>query len=151
MGFNGFPEWIRCVVEHDRPLRASAGLDRGTPDDGYTASPRRAVVLRWFSWRRNGFALLPDAVLVRRGAVWRELVIVPAARMQSVAVTQGPLARRLRLAVVHPHTVAGPISARLGALDADDAARFFRDAAALGVAAADHDRSHHWRADRNGA
>ncbi len=131
--------------------RVSAGLDRGTPDDGYTASPRRAVVLRWFSWRRNGFALLPDAVLVRRGAVWRELVIVPAARMQSVAVTQGPLARRLRLAVVHPHTVAGPISARLGALDADDAARFFRDAAALGVAAADHDRSHHWRADRNGA
>ncbi|WP_294179854.1 PH domain-containing protein [uncultured Schumannella sp.] len=131
--------------------RVSAGLDRGTPEDGYTTSPRRAAVWRWFSWRRNGFALLPDSVLLRRGAIWRELVIVPAARMQSVALTQGPIERRMRLAVVQPHTVAGPISARLGALDEDDAARFFRDVAALGIAAAERDRSHHWRADREGA
>ena len=41
-----------------------------------------------------------DSVNDQGGAVWRELVIVPAARMQSVAVTQGPLARRLRLATV---------------------------------------------------
>lgn len=120
------------------------GLGRGVADDGYATSPRRAAVLRWFSWRRNGFAILPDAVLVRRGAVWRELVIVPAARMQSVSLTQGPLARALRVAVVQPHTVAGPISARLGAIDVADAEAFFRDVAAVGVSAAAADRSQRW-------
>jgi putative membrane protein len=75
-------------------------------------------------------------------------VIVPTARMQSVAVHQGPLLRRLRLAAIHVHTVAGPITARLGALDADDAAGFFREAAAADVAAAASDRSHRWGANR---
>ena len=123
-----------------------AGLARAVPDDGYTGSPRRAVVLRWFSWRRNGFALEPEAVLLRRGAIWRSLVVVPTARMQSVSLRQGPLLRMLRLADVHVHTVAGPIRAVLDDLDAVVAAGFFRDVAASAVAAAAADRSHRWRA-----
>jgi putative membrane protein len=115
-------------------------------DADFTVSPRRAAVVRWFSWRRNGFALFPGAVLMRRGAVWRELAIVPTPRVQSVALERGPLARALRLANVHVHTVAGPISARLGALDAGDAQRLFRDAAVAAVAAARADRTHRWRA-----
>ena len=130
-------EQTRAIVE--------AGLARAKPDDGFTTSPRRAIVLRWFSWRRNGFALRPDAVILRRGAIWRELVVVPAARMQSVSLRQGPLQRALRLAGVHVHTVAGPISARLGALDAGDAAGFFRDVARTAIAAAVADRTHRWR------
>jgi putative membrane protein len=132
------------VDERTRALIAE-GLGKGTPDDGYTTSPRRAAILRWFSWRRNGFALRPDAVVLRRGAIWRELVGVPAARMQSVSVDQGPLDRALGLAGVHVHTVAGPISARLGALDAEDASGFFRDLARTAVAAAAADRTHRWR------
>jgi len=132
------------VDEQTRQIIAE-GLGKGTPDDGYTTSPRRGAVLRWFSWRRNGFALRPDAVVLRRGAIWRELVVVPAARMQSVSIDQGPLDRALRLAGVHVHTVAGPISARLGALDTEDAARFFRDLAQTAVAAAAADRTHRWR------
>jgi putative membrane protein len=66
--------------------------------------------------------------------------------VQSVALERGPLARALRLANVHVHTVAGPISARLGALDAGDAQRLFRDAAVAAVAAARADRTHRWRA-----
>jgi putative membrane protein len=66
--------------------------------------------------------------------------------VQSVAVEQGPLDRALRLAAVHVHTVAGPISPRIGALDARDAERFFRDAADVVVAAAGSDTSHRWRA-----
>ncbi|MES1212435.1 MAG: PH domain-containing protein, partial [Leifsonia sp.] len=58
-----------------------AGLARARSGDGYTGSPRRAAVLRWFSRRRNGFALEPEAVVLRRGAIWRSLVIVPSARM----------------------------------------------------------------------
>lgn len=125
-------------------------LERGIAgrggDDDFTTSPRRAAVLRWFSWRRNGFALFPAAVLLRRGAIWRELAIVPTARAQSVSIEQGPLARSLRLAAVHVHTVAGPISPRIGALDARDAEGFFRDAAAAAIAAAVADTSHRWRA-----
>jgi putative membrane protein len=84
--------------------------------------------------------------LLRRGAIWRELAIVPTPRVQSVAIEQGPLYRAMRLAHVHVHTVAGPISPALGALDARDAEGFFRDAAVAAVAAAGTDTSHRWRA-----
>jgi putative membrane protein len=124
----------------------AAGLQRARPGDGYTTSPRRGALLRWFSWRRNGFVLRPDAVILRRGAIWRELIVVPTARMQSVAAYQGPLLRVLRLASLTVHTVAGPISARIGALDVHDVNGFFRDAADAGVLAAAADRSHRWRA-----
>lgn len=121
------------------------GLTGSGPDADFSTSPRRAAVLRWFSWRRNGFALFPGAVLLRRGAIWRELAIVPTPRVQSVAIEQGPLGRALRLSGVHVHTVAGPISPRLGALDTQDAEGFFRDAAVAVVAAAGTDTSHRWR------
>ena len=51
----------------------------------------------------------------------------------------------MRLGRVHAHTVAGPISARLGALDVGDASAFFRELSAEAVAAAAADRSHRWR------
>lgn len=137
-----FPEIVDAGVR----AHLEAGLSRATPGDGFTTSPRRAVVLRWFSWRRNGFTLEPAAVLLRRGAIWRSLVLVPTARMQSVSLHQGPLLRMLRLADVHVHTVTGPIRATLGALDAADATRFFREVAASGVVAAAADRSHRWAA-----
>jgi putative membrane protein len=134
------------LVEADTRALVAAGLERAHPGDGFTTSPRRAAVTHWFSWRRNGFALHPDAVVLRRGAVWRDLVIVPTPRMQSVALHQGLLGRMLRLASVEAHTVAGPISARLSAIDADVAAAFFRDVAVAAVAAAQVDRTHRWRA-----
>jgi putative membrane protein len=43
------------------------------------------------------------------------------------------------------HTVAGPITARVGALDRGDAEGFFRELARTGVAAARADRTHRWR------
>lgn len=131
------------VTDESRAVLA-AGLEKARADDGYTTSPRRAAVLRWFSWRRNGFALGPDAVVLRRGSIWRELVLVPAARLQGVAVRQGPLLRLLRLGAVHLVTVSGPISGRLGALDVRDAEGLFRDSAATAVRAAAADRSHRW-------
>ena len=138
-------ELIVPALEHDE-LRAlvSEGLGRGAADDGYTSSPRRAAVLRWFSWRRNGFALSEAAVLLRRGAIWRELVIIPAARVQSTSVRQGPLLRSLALASVHVHTVAGPVSTQIGALDRGRAEQLFQDAARVSVRAGVADRSDHW-------
>lgn len=124
---------------------------RGEPDDGFTCSPRRAAVLRWFSWRRNGFAISPGAVLLRKGAIWRELVIVPHPRLQSVSISQGPLLRMLRLVSVHVHTVAGPISAQLGAVDRDAAIVFFDTVAQAAVRASGADTSHRWRSSEMAA
>lgn len=125
-----------------------AGLQpRGSAGDGFTNSPRRAAVLRWFSWRRNGFAITPGSLVLRKGAIWRQLVIVPQPRLQSVSLHEGPLLRMLRLSAVHLHTVAGPISASLGAIDRDDAVGFFDDVAQLAVAAAQSDTTHRWRAE----
>ena len=131
------------VTDETRQL-IEGGLAPARPGDGFTTSPRRAAVLRWFSWRRNGFLMHEDAVVLRRGAVWRSLAVVPTARAQSVEVEQGPLERALRLAKLRWHTVAGPVTARVGALDAGVASALFRDAAAAGVAAIRDDRSHRW-------
>ena len=122
-----------------------AGLDAPGGDDGFTTSPRRAAVLRWFSWRRNGFALLPNAVVLRKGAIWRELVVVPLARMQSVSMRQGPLLRSLRLAAMQIHTVAGPIVPALGAIEAEDIQRAFAEIVDAATTSSSQDTSHRWR------
>jgi len=122
------------------------GLQGGGGDDGFTNSPRRARVIRWFSVKRNGFAVISGAVLLRRGAIWRDLTVVPSARMQSVALQQGPLLRRLRLASLRLHTVAGPISPAIDALDRDDAIGAFGSIADAAIASAGADTSHRWRA-----
>ena len=118
---------------------------KGTEGDSFTNSPKRAAWLRWFSWQRNGFAITPDAVLLRKGVVWRGLVVVPTPRVQSVSISQGPLYRLCRLAAIQLHTVAGPITAELGAVDQDAALGFFRDVADVTVQSVDADTSHRWR------
>jgi len=132
------------LVTDETRLLIESGLAKGEGGDGFTTTPRRGAVLRWFSWRRNGFVLHPDAVILRKGAIWRTLSVVPTARTQSVAAHQGPLERVLRLAHVRVHTVAGPVTAEIGALDVADASALFRDTAAAGVAAIRSDRSHRW-------
>lgn len=115
--------------------------DRG----GFVHSPRRGAWLRPLAFRRNGYRFVPGAVLLRLGAVWRSLVIVPLPRVQSVKVSQGPLERVLRLASVHVQTVQGPVTARVGALDAHDAQQLWADTAGRAVEAAAADTSHRWR------
>jgi len=114
-------------------------------DDGFTNSPPRARWYLWFSRRRNGFAMLPGAVVLRQGVVWRQLTVVPQARMQSVAVSQGPVFRLLRLASLRVHTVAGPITPSLSAVDSTEAVRFFREVADAAILSSSTDTSHRWR------
>lgn len=121
-----------------------AGMTSSGDEGGFTNSPRRAAVLRWFSWRRNGFREAPGAVLLRKGAIWRQLIVVPLPRVQSVGITQGPLLRRLGLAALQFHTVQGPITASIGALDQAQAAEFFETSAAHAVGAARADQTHRW-------
>lgn len=113
-------------------------------DDGFVNAPQRAAWLRPFSWRRTGYAIRGDVALLRRGVVARELILVPLARLQSVAIRQGPVLRMLRLASARLHTVTGPVVASLTVLDAAEALRMFERISVGAIASANADTSHRW-------
>jgi putative membrane protein len=121
-----------------------AGLTGRGSGAGYTAAPRRAAWIRPTSWRRVGLAIAGGVVLLRRGWLLRSLVLVPLARLQSVAIARGPIRRGLGLASLRIHTVAGPITPEVPALDRADADAAFEAIAAEAVARAIRDRSDHW-------
>ena len=127
------------ATEQHRALISAGMTSRG--DDEYTGSPKRAIWIRPLSWRRTGFRLADDAIVLRRGFVWRSLAIVPLARLQSLELQQGPLDAALRLSKARFHTVSGPVRPRLGAIDAATGVRLFEDVSARAVAAAAADRS----------
>ncbi|KZX20295.1 PH domain-containing protein [Rathayibacter tanaceti] len=111
---------------------------------GFTRAPRSAVWLRPFSFRRTGYRLTDEAAILRSGAVWRRVAVVPLARMQSIGVQQGPLQRLLGLASARVHTVAGPVTPTVPVMSVVDALAFFESLAVSGVRAAGRDASHLW-------
>ncbi|WP_434810779.1 PH domain-containing protein [Microbacterium sp. bgisy189] len=115
-------------------------------DDPYTNMPRRAAWLRPFSWRRVGLLVTPAAMLARKGYIWRSLVIIPLARLQSARVEQGPIDRMLGIAMVTAHTIAGPVVGYVPHLDRDAALAGWRALTDGAVAAAASDTSHRWSA-----
>ena len=121
-----------------------SGMHSRGGSDGFINAPRRAAWLRPFSWRRTGYTLSAGAVVLRRGIVSRELILVPLARLQSVRIDQGPVRRMLGLASARLHTVAGPVSASLAVVDAEEAVRLFEAVAAGAVSCATSDTSHRW-------
>ncbi|MET3800138.1 membrane protein YdbS with pleckstrin-like domain [Clavibacter michiganensis] len=135
------------VGEQALALVAVGMTGRGGVDDGFTTSPRRAWILKPFSWRRTGFAVDASAFLVRRGLIWRRLVIVPHARTQGVDLTQGPIDRRLDLVSVRAATVAGPVDTRLGAIDRATGMELSTRLVAAAVASARSDTSARWGAE----
>ena len=132
------------LPENEWPLVFEHGILGPKPEDPYTNTPRRARLLRPLSWKRNGFLLLPDALLMRRGAIWRKLAIFPLARLQSIGIEQGPLDRALSVASIRAHTITGRVNGRLAILDRDAALGVFEDAEAAAVTAASSDHSHRW-------
>jgi putative membrane protein len=132
------------VAEEDWPIVVRQGILGPEQNDPFTDTPRRAWILRPLSWKRNGFRVTPDVILLRRGVIWRKLAILPLARLQSLALHQGPLERALGVATARAHTVAGPVDSSLGAIDRNAALGMFADASAGAVRAASVDRSHRW-------
>ena len=123
-----------------------AGLTGRDGAGGFSRTPRRAAWLRPFSWRRIGWAGVDGIALLRRGWLLRSLTFVPLARMQSVAVTVGPVQRLLDLASVRIHTVAGPVVATLPVADRTEAGELFERLADEAVERAASDTSHRWGA-----
>jgi membrane protein YdbS with pleckstrin-like domain len=85
------------------------------------------------SW---GYAERAEDLLVTRGVLVRQLVVVPYGRMQFVDVTAGPLDRRFGLATVQLHTAAAATDAQIPGLVPAEAARLRDRLAARGEAGA---------------
>ena len=83
------------------------------------------------SW---GYAERADDLMVTRGILFRQLVVVPYGRIQFVDVTAGPLDRRFNLATVQLHTAAAATDAQIPGLEPMEAARLRDRLAARGEA-----------------
>lgn len=91
------------------PAQVATALDAVWPgvrlgDVTYTTSPSRARWLEPLAHGWNGFGFDARVLVARVGWLTRREYIVPHARLQSIALTQGPLDRRLGLANVALHT-----------------------------------------------
>jgi putative membrane protein len=129
-----------------RDLVFARGVLAEPGDDPFTTTPAARWFLRPVSWRRNGFRMTPDALFLRRGRILRSLAIVPLARMQSIAVHQGPIERMLEVATVRAHTVTGTVYTGIGAIDRLDALALFAEAEEGAIASSARDRTHRWYA-----
>jgi len=91
------------------------------------AVPLIGAVWGWWTIGRQvaawGYAERADDLLIRRGLMFRELVVVPYGRMQFVDVQAGPLERGFGVAQVQLHTASAGTDARIPGLNAAEAAR----------------------------
>ncbi|TLM75446.1 PH domain-containing protein [Pseudarthrobacter sp. NamB4] len=111
---------------------------------GFVTTPRRARWLAPLGWRRNGFAATDTALLLRSGRWWRQLVVVPHQRTQSIALHQGPLARLFRVADLVLHTTAGPVLPRLTQAGVDEARTLFDEQSARARLARKRQTAEQW-------
>ncbi|MET4060595.1 putative membrane protein [Arthrobacter sp. UYP6] len=129
----------------DRPVDVfTAGITGRDSAGGFTTTPRRARWIAPLAWRRNGFALTDTALLVRSGALWRVLSVVPHERTQSISFEQGPLRRRFATSDVILHSTPGPVRPHVRKLDNDDARRLFLEQAGRAREARRRDRTGRW-------
>lgn len=122
-------------------VAAAASAQAGVPA---WVAPLVAVVglllAGWLWWligrqvRALGYAERGDDLLVTRGIMFRELVIVPYGRMQLVDVQAGPLDRRFGIARLQLHTAAATTDASIPGLPTAEAGRLRDQLAALGEA-----------------
>ena len=99
----------------------------GDADAAYVVVPERAAWLSPLVRTRHGYALTPDALLVRGGRVRRFVDVVPHARIQSLRLRQGPVQRRLRLATVEILSTPGTAEPRVRHLSVGDASALLNE------------------------
>jgi putative membrane protein len=121
-----------------------AGLTGLDSDGGFVTTPPRARWLAPLGWRRNGFTATDTALLLRSGRWWRQLVVVPHQRTQSMALHQGPLARRFRVADLVLHTTPGPVVPRLTQAGTDMALALFDEQSARARLARKRQTTEQW-------
>jgi putative membrane protein len=108
----------------------AAAMSGSGGDQGFVTSPRQARWLDPLAWRRNGYRVTDEALLVRRGRLHRHVEFVPHARTQSCGIRQAMLQRPLGLASFHLHSTPGPIDPVVPHLSTADAAVLLAEQAA---------------------
>lgn len=93
-------------------------------------SPAQARWVQPLSQRWVGWGVDELVLVTRSGWLTRNQQVVPHARLQSLAMQQGPLARRLGLATVNVHTTQALAVNAAGNLDAAAARELLREEAA---------------------
>lgn len=83
------------------------------PEQGFTQNPAQSKLFDPLVYRRRAMAITDTCMVVRDGRISRSVKFVPFERIQSLALEQGPWARRRSLASLHAHTVPGPVAVRL--------------------------------------
>jgi putative membrane protein len=106
---------------------ALAALEGEGPAEGFVTASDRARRLDPVSWRRRGYAVLPDGLLTRRGVWYRAAQFVPHARIQSLTVEQGPVQRHRGVATVKVISTVGPVSPVVAHLDVPEAERLLAE------------------------
>ncbi|WP_445155628.1 PH domain-containing protein [Arthrobacter sp. Hor0625] len=145
----GTPDPVRVFTAGLTGLAPGSGGPSGpgaASDGDFVTTPRRARLLAPLGWRRNGFTATDTALLIRSGRWWRHLVLVPHQRTQSLALQQGPIARRFRVADLILHTTAGPVAPRLVQAGLDEGRALLDAQAARARSARKRQTSEHWLA-----
>lgn len=78
-------------------------------DGGFVPSPPSARWLDPVSWKRHGLLATDTVLVIRRGRIWRQAIIVPHERTQALAVRQGPLQKLVGVGTFSAHSVMGPV------------------------------------------
>lgn len=113
-------------------------------DGGFTPAPASARLLDPFQWRQRGVRATETALFIRSGRFAHELVVVPHARTQSLALAQGPWQRRLGLADVHVHSTKGAVKPVARHLAFADAVSLLEDQAARARARRERESAEEW-------
>lgn len=85
-----------------------------------------AALVPLLRYRRWGYQLREDDLLIRSGLVWRKTSVIPYIRLQFVDTKQGPVERLLGLSQLVVHTAAVGTSGSLPGLS-EDAANELRE------------------------
>ena len=119
----GSPENVAEILELVLPLAEPPtelvrdGLNGIDGDQNYTISPRRARWVDPLTWRRTGFAMDNAVLAMRWGRLNRNVSVIPHHKTQSLGLQQGPVDRRMKLASIHAHMIAGPVTTAIYHLD----------------------------------
>lgn len=126
------------------------GLNGIDGDQNYTISPRRARWVDPLTWRRTGFAMDNAVLAMRWGRLNRNVSVIPHHKTQSLGLQQGPVDRRMKLASIHAHMIAGPVTTAIYHLDVQQSRALLARQTGLARAARDRvnqDSAHHSRGE----
>ncbi|GAA1192543.1 hypothetical protein GCM10009585_06870 [Brevibacterium paucivorans] len=106
----GVPEDIHGGdLIREATLKKSKGEPVGPAARMFTHQPASSKWLDPISWKSNVFAFTDTMLVVRRGVLERTVQLVPHARVQSLALEEGPLQSALGLKSISIHSTSGPV------------------------------------------